>query len=163
MILLALEQWRAYLQYSEFHILTDQKSLCQLSEQRLHTPWQQKVFSKLLGLSYKIVYRHGNDNRAADALSHYPVGTCAAISVTQPQWLTAVKSSYATDYYAQAIIAKLLLDPRSVPNFTFNNGILRYKSRIWIGHDQALQTQLITVLHTNAVGGWGGTPAFLSR
>ena len=54
-ILLALDQWRAYLQYGEFHILTDQKSLSQLTEQRLHTPWQQKVFSKLLGLSYKIV------------------------------------------------------------------------------------------------------------
>lgn len=38
-ILLALDQWRAYLQYGEFHILTDQKSLSQLTEQRLHTPW----------------------------------------------------------------------------------------------------------------------------
>lgn len=46
-ILLALDQWHAYLQYGEFHILIDQKSLSQLSKQRLHTPWQQKVFSKL--------------------------------------------------------------------------------------------------------------------
>jgi hypothetical protein len=83
-ILLALDQWRAYLQYGEFHILTDQKSLSQLAEQRLHTPWQQKVFSKLLGLSYKIIYRKGTDNRAANALSRYPVGSCAAISVAQP-------------------------------------------------------------------------------
>lgn len=64
------------------HILTDQKSLCQLSEQRLHTPWQQKVFSKLLRLSYKIIYKHGIDNRAVDALSRYPVGSCAAVPVT---------------------------------------------------------------------------------
>jgi hypothetical protein len=83
-ILLALDQWCAYLQYGEFHILTDQKSLSQLAEQRLHTPWQQKVFSKLLGLSYKIIYRKGTDNRAANALSRYPVGSCAAISVAQP-------------------------------------------------------------------------------
>ena len=34
----------------EFVILTDQKSLTQLTDQRLHTHWQQKVFSKLLGL-----------------------------------------------------------------------------------------------------------------
>jgi len=73
-----------YLQYGEFHILTDQKSLSQLAEQRLHTPWQQKVFSKLLGLSYKIIYRKDTENREADALSRYPVGSCAAISVVQP-------------------------------------------------------------------------------
>ena len=55
-ILLAVQQWRAYLQHGEFLILTDQKSLTQLSDQRIHTHWQQKVFTKLLGLQYKIVY-----------------------------------------------------------------------------------------------------------
>ena len=49
-ILEAVHQWRHYLQFAEFLIYTDQKSLVQLSEQRLHTPWQQKVFAKLLGL-----------------------------------------------------------------------------------------------------------------
>ena len=41
-ILLAVEQWRSYLQHSEFLILTDHSSLAHLSDQRLHTPWQQK-------------------------------------------------------------------------------------------------------------------------
>ena len=49
-ILMAVEQWRSYLQLAEFQILTDHKSLVQLEEQRLHTPWQQKVFTWLLGL-----------------------------------------------------------------------------------------------------------------
>lgn len=49
-ILLAVQSWRSYLQFQEFVILTDQKSLIQLGDQRLHTTWQQKVFSKLLGL-----------------------------------------------------------------------------------------------------------------
>jgi len=49
-ILEAVHQWRHYLQYGEFIIYTDQKSLVQLSEQRLHTTWQQKIFTKLLGL-----------------------------------------------------------------------------------------------------------------
>jgi ribonuclease HI len=56
-ILAAIEQWRHYLQFREFHIYTDQKSLIQLFEQRLHTVWQQKVFTKLLGLQYKIIYK----------------------------------------------------------------------------------------------------------
>jgi hypothetical protein len=121
------------------------------------------VFSKLLGLSYTIVYRRGTDNRAADALSRYPVGSRAALSVAQPQWLAAVADSYVTDAYAQSIIAKLLLDGQSVPNFAFSNGLLRYKSRIWIGHNQSLQAQLITALHTNAVGGHSSIPVTLRR
>jgi hypothetical protein len=43
-ILLAVDSWRHYLMQSEFVIHTDQKSLVHLNEQRLHTPWQQKVF-----------------------------------------------------------------------------------------------------------------------
>lgn len=49
-IILAVEQWRPYLQHKEFTILTDQKSLIHLKVQRLSTPWQQKAFTKLLGL-----------------------------------------------------------------------------------------------------------------
>ena len=73
-ILLALEQWRSYLQHAEFQIITDHRSLIQLSEQRLHTPWQQKVFTKLIGLQYKIVYRKGVENGIIDALSRHPSG-----------------------------------------------------------------------------------------
>jgi len=36
-ILLVVQNWRPYLQFQEFTILTDQRSLTQLSEQRLHT------------------------------------------------------------------------------------------------------------------------------
>jgi hypothetical protein len=77
--------------------LTDQKNLSQLAEQILHTSWQKKVFSKLLGLSYKIIYRKGTENWAAHALSHYPVGSCATILVAQPQWLAAMETSYEKD------------------------------------------------------------------
>jgi hypothetical protein len=85
-ILMALDQWCSYLQYAEFHILTDQKSLVQLSEQGLHTPWQQKVFTKLIELQYQIVYHKGVDNRVVDALSRVLALPCSAISVAQPQW-----------------------------------------------------------------------------
>jgi hypothetical protein len=54
-ILLAVQQWRSYLQQAEFFIHTDHKSLAQLNDQRLHTVWQHKVFTKLLGLQYKSV------------------------------------------------------------------------------------------------------------
>lgn len=58
-ILVAVDQWRHYLLHGEFIIFTDQKSLIHLNEQRLNTPWQQKVFTKLLGMQYRIVYKQG--------------------------------------------------------------------------------------------------------
>lgn len=36
-ILVAVDQWRHYLQLKEFHIYTDNRSLAQLDEQHLHT------------------------------------------------------------------------------------------------------------------------------
>jgi hypothetical protein len=90
-ILIAVEQWRSYLQLGEFLIFTDQKSLVHLNEQRLHIAWQQKLFTKLLGLHYRIVYKPGTNNRVADALSRH-VGSAElwAISTPVPTWLDDV-------------------------------------------------------------------------
>jgi hypothetical protein len=71
-ILIVVDQWRVYLQLAEFVIFTDQKSLIHLSDQRLNTYWQQKVFTKLMGFQYKITYRKGADNRVVNALSRHP-------------------------------------------------------------------------------------------
>lgn len=68
-ILMAVEHWRTYLLSGEFIIQTDQRSLAQLGDQRFTTIWQQKVMAKLLGLQYRIVYKAGPTNKAADALS----------------------------------------------------------------------------------------------
>lgn len=100
-ILLALEHWHSYLQHAEFQIITDHRSLVQLTEHRLHTPWQQKVLTKLIGLQYKIPYRKGSDNGAADALSCCPTAQLQVVLVCQPQWLDAVINSYSGDTHAQ--------------------------------------------------------------
>jgi hypothetical protein len=96
-VLVAVQQWRPYLQSGEFIILTDHQSLSQLNEQRLHTSWQHKVFTKLLGLHYKIVYRHGAANRVADALSRCMPTELSAMSMVVPQWLSDVQQSYIKD------------------------------------------------------------------
>jgi hypothetical protein len=88
-ILIAIQYWRPYLQQVEFHILTNHKSLSQLNEQRLHTNWQHKVFTKLLGLQYKVIYKKGAENRVADALScraHETPELCL-LSTRVPQWV----------------------------------------------------------------------------
>lgn len=80
-ILIAVEQWQSFLQLAEFTIYSDQKSFTHLNDQRLNTVWQQKVFTKLLGLRYRIVYKKGEENTVADVLSRHghEEGVCCAI------------------------------------------------------------------------------------
>lgn len=93
------------LAHSEFIIFTDQKSLMQLTEQWLHTHWQQKVFTELLGLQYKVVYKKGPENRVADALSRKSAHSaqCAAISSCVPKWIHDVIEGYQQDPNAQSL------------------------------------------------------------
>lgn len=162
-VILAVQQWRPYLQHHEFVILTDHKSLTQLNEQRLHTPWQHKVFTKLLGLQYKVHYRPGSENRVTDALSRCAHAALRAMSSIVPQWLMDVQNSYAQDAEAQSMLAKLSLDPAAIPNFVLKSGLLRYKGCIWLGADEVLQHRIVSALHCSAVGGHSGVPATYSR
>jgi hypothetical protein len=79
------------------------------------------VFTKLLGLNYRIVYtKKGVDNGAADALSRkaHSSACCLAISSCQPQWLAQLQQIYEGDPYTADIIAKVTLDTSFVPYFT---------------------------------------------
>lgn len=159
-ILLAVNQWRSYLQLAEFWIYTDHISLTQLNTQRLHTPWQQKVYTKLVGLQYKIVYRKGKDNAAADALSRlpHPTASCHAISASSPAWLHDVIAVYDKNPEAQKLLASLSV--QSTPNgpFTLHQGVIRYKGRIWLAGNLELQQRVIAAMHDSAIGGHSGVP-----
>ena len=134
-----------------------------MEERRLHTPWQQKVFTRLLGLQYRIVYKKGVDNGAADALSRVPVVQCAAMSVCQPAWLLDVLQSYDSDPVTQELLAKLSDNSVSPPNYTLQDGLICYQGRIWVGNDAALRLKLVQALHANAVGGHSGVPVTYRR
>lgn len=124
----------------------------------------KKVFTKLLGLQYRIVYKQGADNRVGDALSRRsPAAQAFAMSTATPSWLSAVITSYTSDPQGTQLITKLSLSPDAVPNYTLSGGILRFYNRIWIGNDKALQTQLISAMHSSAVGGHSGIPVTYSR
>jgi hypothetical protein len=71
-LILAVTKWKPYLQNMEFTILMDHHSLIHLGDQKLMEGMQQKAFIKLLGLQYKIAYKKGLENKAADALSRQP-------------------------------------------------------------------------------------------
>lgn len=120
----------------------------------------------MIGLQYTIQYKAGLTNRAADALSrraHLDQEELAAISVCKPVWLEAVKNSYQQDAATRQRLTKLALDPKCEPDFAMQEGILRYKGRVWIGNDTETQQHLVQTLHASAAGGHSGFHATYNR
>lgn len=144
-ILLAVEHWRQYLQLGEFVIQTDHRSLTSLTEQRLHTNWQQKALTKMMGLQYRIVYKKGSENNAADSLSRRPHATAElqTISSVQPAWLSEIMASYSADTFCQNLLQKLAADPAADARYSLKNGLLCIDNCIWVGADSHLQTKLV--------------------
>jgi len=163
-ILLAVDHWRHYLLQAEFYIHTDHQSLTHLKDQRLHTAWQQKVFARLMGLRYKILYKKGTENGAVDALSQrrHPEQLMAISSITH-QWLEAVVLSYQADLEANKLLSQLAINPESMPSYSLVQGVIRYKGRIWLGSSKAIQQQVLTAFHASPMGGHSGAPATYSR
>jgi transposase InsO family protein len=163
-ILLAVDHWRSYLQHGTFLIFTDHKSLVHLNEQQLKTPWQQRVFTKLLGLQYQVVYKQGSANRAADALSRrpHPDQGLHAISVSTPQWLSDIAESYMQTPQDKQLLTELSVNTPS-RHYQLTDGLIKYKGRIWLGHNVDLHTKVMASLHNSAIGGHSGFPVTYRR
>lgn len=163
-LIMAVEKWRAYLQRQEFVIHTDHKSLTFLTEQNLHSELQWKAMTRLMGLQFKVVYRKGKENVAADALSR--VGhlfAIQAVSSVQPLWLQEVLNSYATDGEAQIKLAQLAVSSPDDMGYCLEKGLIRQHGKIWVGHNSALQTKIIASLHSSPVDGHSGQKATYQR
>ncbi|KAJ6942306.1 hypothetical protein NC652_008196 [Populus alba x Populus x berolinensis] len=160
-ILMAVEKWRHYLEQEQFVIQTDHESLKYLLDQKIHTTIQKKGLTKLLGLRYTILYRKGRENVAADALSrqHHSnaastaVGELGAVTSILPAWYEEVHPSYDHDPKLQSIILDKLMGDTRQMDYTYTEGVLRYKGRIVVGQDGELRAKLIKSVHDSYVGG----------
>jgi hypothetical protein len=53
--------------------------------------------------------------------------------------MQAVVDGYDQDQFPKDMLAKLMVDGAADPDFSLVNGVLRFKSRIWIGNNEELQ------------------------
>lgn len=118
----------------------------------------------MMGLTFRIVYKKGKENIAADALSR--VGhlmALQAVSSAQPVWIQEVLNSYATDQHAQDLFKQLAVTSPDDQGFSLNKGLIWFKGNVWIGDNSALQTKLIVACHSSALGGHSGQTATYLR
>uniref|UniRef100_A0A0A9A0M3 Integrase catalytic domain-containing protein n=1 Tax=Arundo donax TaxID=35708 RepID=A0A0A9A0M3_ARUDO len=163
-ILEAIKKWRHYLAESTLIIRTDQQSLKYLSDQRLIEGIQHKLLLKLMNYNYKIEYKKGRENKAADALSRKPQPEIMmAISTSVPLWISDVLKSYEGDTKCKELLEQLSFNPQSFPNYTLTNGIMRFKGKIFVGNQTELKQQLITTFHDSELGGHSGERATYKR
>lgn len=72
-------------------------------------------------------------------------------------------NSFKADEFVQQLMAKLAVDDQAVPNYTWKDGIIRYKNRIWIGQDPALHSKIIAAFHGSTIGGHCGVLVTFKR
>lgn len=83
---------------------------------------------------------------------------CAVISVSKATWVEDIVSSYRHDDWVQETTTNLVVNDSDVPNFTFKDGLLRYKGRIWVGDVADLHHRILSALHSSPLGGHSGVP-----
>jgi hypothetical protein len=124
-----------------------------LEDQTLHSEWQKKAMAKLMGLQFRVVYRKGKENIAADALSR--VGHAMVMQTivqVQPLWIQDVLNSYVTDVQAQELLGQLAIHSPDEHGFSLHQGIIRKNGLIWVANNSALKTKLISAMHDSAMG-----------
>ena len=155
-LVFSVQKWNQYL--IENHIVrTDQKSLKWLLHHKVSTPFQQFCLSKLMGFSYEIHHKKGQDNIAADALSRVKGAQLLfmAISLVASNLADQLKASYLLDTHLQDILGKLNQD-MVVSNYTFLDDLLRRKGKLVVGPDQKLRKTIIDWHHSSVEAGHPG-------
>jgi hypothetical protein len=105
---------------------------------------QHKAFVRLMGLQFRLQYKKGTSNIAADALSRGP-DTCAGVSAAtaQPAWLDRLQAGYEDDAATRSLITALSITGSNDQGYSFKDGVIRHKDRIWVGNNALAQNHIL--------------------
>ena len=154
-VVYAVKKWDHYVAHRHFLIKIDHRSLKFILEQRITTNHQQKYIAKLFGYDFGILYKKGEENTDADALSRLPAFEFGALTVIAPvcNLFPEIEQSWASDPNIQKLIESLKAGTSYQGPYTWHGTILRRKCRIVVGHDVQLKQKLLQLMHDSALGG----------
>jgi hypothetical protein len=100
----------------------------------------------------------------ADALSRIKHSLCPLLtSSVVLAWVTKVTQSYTNDPKCKELMQQLALSPDSMKHYTFSNGILRYKHKLFIGNNSDFRQKIIKYFHSSELGRHLGERATYQR
>lgn len=155
----AMAKFRHYLLGHQFILRTDQKSLRSLLDQSLQTPEQQAWLHKFMGSDFKIEYKPGRDNQAADALSRV---MNLAWSEPQVLFVQQLKEEMTLDNELQQLMQDCQAEDYA-GRYTTKDGLLFYDGRLVIPMQSKLIQQILHEFHSSPVGGHAGIARTVAR
>ncbi|VFQ96450.1 unnamed protein product [Cuscuta campestris] len=152
----AVQKWRQYLLGREFVIRSDQRSLKELLLQVVQTLDQQFYIRKLMGYKFRIEYKTGASNRAADALSRREdEAEVASLLLTYARPQPKLLDDVATENTPSPELRQLheaVAAGTAKPGFTVHSGILYYNHRLVLASSSPLRHHLLVEYHSSPDG-----------
>lgn len=163
-LVLSIQKWQPYLLVHGFIVRTNQQSLKFFLEQRVGTPTQQRWLSNLLEYDFKVEYRNGKENMAADALSRRTdEGAIMGISSPITKWVTTVRIEYDKAAELQKLQWQYEGGELDLSLYTSHDGMIFYKGRLVIGLASPLWGSILKQLLEGPIGGHLGFHKTLHR
>ncbi|RVW71121.1 Transposon Tf2-12 polyprotein [Vitis vinifera] len=169
----AVHKWRQYLLGRFFIIRTDHKSIKELLQQVVQTPDQQIYIRKLLGYHFRIEYKPGHANQAADALSRVHEEELEQPALSAPsclsfsshpslEFLTTLRQENSTLSDLVSLHQQFTTGSLSSA-YSLHDGLLFFKHRYYISPNSSLKALLLHEFHATPFAGHGGVKRTLVR
>lgn len=94
-----------------------------------------------------------------DALSRLPIegGQINTLTIAIPPWYQEVRDSDTQDAVARSYIQEIQqTGPSQSHYYTYENGLLRYKGKVYIGRDTTVREMILNLVHSSSEGGHSG-------
>ncbi|KAF2285343.1 hypothetical protein GH714_000208 [Hevea brasiliensis] len=160
----AIRHWQSYLWGKQFVVRTDHYTLKFLLEQRSLSSPQQHWVSKLLPFDFKVEYKPGKANTVADALSRRDVDqhSLYAISLPQLDLFDDIRREQQSSSDIQQLITTVLAGT-AADVWSFKQGLLFFKNRVYIPPESPSVTLVMTALHNQGHEGYQKTLHRITR
>ncbi|GMI86385.1 hypothetical protein HRI_002307800 [Hibiscus trionum] len=152
----AVAKWRQYLIGRHFVIITDQRSIRELTQQTIQTSDQQQWLAKLIGYDFEIKYLPGKLNTVADALSR-EVGA-QLLAFTRPTFgiFEDIQTATQLDEYFSQLLTNIRSGTLDAQGYSEVNGLILLHNRVVVPSESALRSHLFREFHCSTMGGHAG-------
>lgn len=74
-----------------------------------------------------------------------------------------MQEGYEDDAQAKQLRVELAIALDSYQDYTLQNGVLKYKGRVWVGNNKTAQNHILIALHDSGLRGHYGVSATYAR